>query len=186
MNGELSTTQETAGFTTTLQIRLKLYPQHQLKQEPGVSRPSPLVTNPESALGHLRGMKVLLVDTDARRGFISQQVLRRAGCDLQVASSWGRCLEILYLNKGSGAQLLLLIDLTILEDDAQGGSGMIQKLRVESSLLVIALVGRRKGPLVRGDLSGLHGSVRTPIVLQELVEELQQIALQMRGATALL
>ncbi|MQM02256.1 hypothetical protein Taro_035023 [Colocasia esculenta] len=132
----------------------------------------------------LEGMRILLVDGDVVNRSISRKIFEKFGCHLAVASSWYECFESLYL-KGNKFHLLL-IDLFILNEEGQDTSSRMRKLYSEGWLITIALVPKTdKDVQEECTKIGVHGVIRKPIVLQEVVNELTRITQRLQASPAL-
>uniref|UniRef100_A0A1D1ZGF6 histidine kinase n=1 Tax=Anthurium amnicola TaxID=1678845 RepID=A0A1D1ZGF6_9ARAE len=132
----------------------------------------------------LEGMRILLVDGDVINRSISRKVFEKFGCHLAFASSWYECIENLYL-KGSKFHLLL-IDLHILNEEGQDISACIRKLYSEGWLITIALASKADKDIQEQCIkTGVHGIIRKPIILQEMVDELSRITQRLQASPAL-
>ncbi|XP_072985063.1 ethylene receptor 2-like [Typha latifolia] len=131
------------------------------------------------------GMKILMLDGDQYNISITSKLLEKIGCQLSIASSWYHCLEMLHL-KGNKFHLLL-IDLQILEANGLEISTRIKKLQIENCPLIVALTAKTDADTRERCLQeGVHGVVCKPVILQDMVEELQQITQKIQAPPLLL
>ncbi|XP_010920511.1 ethylene receptor 2 [Elaeis guineensis] len=121
-----------------------------------------------------KGMKILLVDNDCYNVYLTKKLLGRFGCHLSIVSSRSHCLEMLYLKRNQFH--LLLIDLQIFEEDRHELSAHIKNICTENRPLIVALTpDTHKNTREQCLQDGMHGVMCKPVILQEMVDELQRI-----------
>lgn len=154
-------------FTIRLQLKRSLV---------GVARLRHM--GPESPASLLNGMNILMADGDSFNQFITRKLLEKTGCHLTVVSSWYQCLETLH-QKGSEFQLLLL-DICIFEETIHEMTALIRRLHPESRLLIVAMTSKEiRATRNRCLQNGMNGVIGKPVVLREMVDELQRIVKKM-------
>lgn len=182
MNGGLSVGSTSQGPEKSMNLLIRL--QSQRSDEGRIWPRYSSSEDSETPQTLLEGMSILLVDGDVVNRSIARKVLEKFGCHLAVASSWYECLENPYL-KGNKFHLLL-IDLYILNEEGQDISARLRKLYSEGWPITLALVPKTdKDILEQCTKTGVHGVIRKPIILQEMVNELSRITRRLQASPAL-
>ncbi|XP_010256828.1 PREDICTED: ethylene receptor 2-like isoform X2 [Nelumbo nucifera] len=169
MHGSMSSGLASEGVDRcmNLTIRLRL-------QQSGGGFIQPRYMEPDTSRCLLKGMNILLADVHGFNQSITRKLLVNLGCHIAVVNSWHQCLETIHM--GGNNHHLLLIDLGILEEDGIEMFARIRKLRLETSLLIVALTSRpdrNTRDVCLGN--GIHGVICKPVILPELEDELQRV-----------
>lgn len=169
MHGSMSVSSNPQGQQKSMNLIIRL----QLKRSL-VGLAKARYTSPKTPESLLNGMNILLADGDSFNRFIARKLLEKTGCHITVVSSWYQCLETLHL-KGREFHLLLL-DLCIFEENIHEMTALIRRLHSESWLLIVAMTSKDvKDSRERCLQNGMNGIIGKPVILQEMVDELQRI-----------
>ncbi|RWR86127.1 Signal transduction response regulator [Cinnamomum micranthum f. kanehirae] len=169
MHGSISVSSNPQGQQKSMNLTVRL----QLKRSL-VGLAKARYTSPKTPEILLNGMNILLADGDSFNRFIARKLLEKTGCHITVVSSWYQCLETLHL-KGREFHLLLL-DLCIFEENIHEMTALIRRLHSESWLLIVAMTSKEvKDSRDRCLQNGMNGIIGKPVILQEMVDELQRI-----------
>ncbi|XP_077238934.1 ethylene receptor 2-like [Tasmannia lanceolata] len=172
MHGNISISPTSKDLHRSMNLTIKL----QLKKLEGGLLKSGLMDH-ETSRCVLKGMNILLADTDDFNRSIMRKLLKNLGGHLSVVSSWYQCLDTLRLN-GNKFQLLL-IDLNMLKENICEMSARVRKLRSGGWLLIVALTSKANSDTRDRCLrNGIHGMICKPVILQEMEDELQRIVQQ--------
>lgn len=169
MHGSISVSDTTASLQKNMKLLIRL--QHQQSGEGFVW---PRYMDIEATRCPFKGMRILLVDNDCYNIYLTRKLLGKFGCHLSIASSRYHCLEMLYLKRNQFH--LLLIDLQIFEGDGHEHFAHIKRICTENSPLIFALTPDSDRNTREQCLQyGMHGVICKPVILQEMVDELQRI-----------
>lgn len=169
MHGMISVSNTSASLEKNMKLIIRL--QHQQSGEGFVW---PRFMDLEATKCPFRGMRILLVDSDCYNVYLTRKLLGKFGCHLSIVSSRYHCMEMLYL-KGNQFHLLL-IDVQIFEGDRYELSACIKKICTEKWPLIVALTPNTERNTREQCLQdGMHGVIRKPVILQEIIDELQRI-----------
>eukprot|EP00268_Persea_americana_P056213 TRINITY_DN6610_c0_g5_i2.p1 TRINITY_DN6610_c0_g5~~TRINITY_DN6610_c0_g5_i2.p1 ORF type:complete len:752 (-),score=119.99 TRINITY_DN6610_c0_g5_i2:231-2486(-) len=169
MHGSMSVSSNPQGQQKSMNLIIRL----QLKRSL-VGLAKARYTSSKTPESLLNGMNILLADGDSFNRFIARKLLEKTGCHITVVSSWYQCLETLHL-KGREFHLLLL-DLCIFEENIHEMTALIRRLHSESWLLIVAMTSKDvKDSRERCLQNGMNGIIGKPVILQEMVDELQRI-----------
>lgn len=172
MHGRISVSSTTASLQKNMKLLIRL--QH---QQSGKGFVWPTYMDIEVTRCPFKGMKILLVDDDCYNVYLTRKFLGKFGCQLSIVSSRYHCLEMLYLKRNQFH--LLLIDMQIFEEDRHEHSAHIKKICTENGALIVALTPDTDGNAREKCLQdGMHGVICKPVILQEMVGELQRISQQ--------
>lgn len=174
MQGNLWLVPCTRGFpqSMTLLLRFQLRPSIAIAiSEPGESSER---TNSDSML---RGLQVLLVDSDDINRAVTQRLLQKLGCAVTCVSSGFECLTVIG-PAGSSIQVILL-DLHMPDIDGFEVATRIRKFKSGNRPIIVALTAGAEEDLWERCMQiGVNGVIRKPVLLHGIASELRRILMQ--------
>lgn len=123
-----------------------------------------------------KGMRVLLIDIDRSSIVITKLLLEKLGCHLTTVHSWRHGVHMM------GSQFhVLLIDDKILENNRHEVASRIKQLGSKSWPLFVALTPNADRKTKERCLQdGMHGVLCKPVILKQMIDELQRITQQLQ------
>lgn len=123
----------------------------------------------------LRGLQVLLVDTNDSNRAVTRKLLEKLGCSVTAVSSGFDCLTALAPGSSSSFQVVVL-DLQMAETD---GYEVAMRIRSRSWPLIVAMTVSLDEEIWDKCVQiGINGVVRKPVVLRAMESELRRVLLQ--------
>lgn len=151
--------------------------QHQLSS---ASEPTdPLSEYNADSHSHLRGIKILLAETDDLNRVVTRKLLEKLGCRVSTVDGSGlECLNAISPGgSGSGSQFdVVLLDLHMSEMDGFQVAARIRKFGSQNRPLIVALTTSGEEDVWdRCSQVGMNGVIRKPVSLQGMLCELQRV-----------
>ncbi|CAL9221980.1 unnamed protein product [Arabidopsis halleri] len=126
----------------------------------------------------LRGLQVLLVDTNDSNRAVTRKLLEKLGCDVTAVSSGFDCLSAVAPGSSSSSTSfqVVVLDLQMVEMD---GYEVAMRIRSRSWPLIVATtVNLDEEMWDKCAQIGINGVVRKPVVLRAMESELRRVLLQ--------
>ncbi|XP_024014823.1 ethylene receptor 2 isoform X2 [Eutrema salsugineum] len=126
----------------------------------------------------LRGLQVLLVDSNDSNRAVTRKLLEKLGCSVTAVSSGFDCLTALGPGSSSSSSLfqVVVLDLQMAEMD---GCEVAMRIRSRSWPLIVAMtVSLDEEMWDKCVQIGINGVVRKPVVLRAMESELRRVLLQ--------
>ncbi|VVA98605.1 unnamed protein product [Arabis nemorensis] len=134
-------------------------------------------THPHSS-SLLRGLQVLLVDTNDSNRAVTRKLLEKLGCSVTAVSSGFDCLTAIAPSSSSSSSSfqVVVLDLQMAEMD---GYEVALRIRSRSWPLIVAMtVSLDEEMWDKCVQIGINGVVRKPVVLRAMESELRRVLLQ--------
>lgn len=126
----------------------------------------------------LRGLQVLLVDTNDSNRAVTRKLLEKLGCSVTAVSSGFDCLTAIAPSSSSSSSSfqVVVLDLQMAEMD---GYEVALRIRSRSWPLIVAMtVSLDEEMWDKCVQIGINGVVRKPVVLRAMESELRRVLLQ--------
>ncbi|EOA29934.1 hypothetical protein CARUB_v10013026mg [Capsella rubella] len=126
----------------------------------------------------LRGLQVLLVDSNDSNRAVTRKLLEKLGCDVTAVSSGFDCLTAIAPSSSSSSTSfqVVVLDLQMAEMD---GYEVAMRIRSRSWPLIVATtVSLDQEMWDKCGQIGINGVVRKPVVLRAMESELRRVLLQ--------
>lgn len=126
----------------------------------------------------LRGLQVLLVDTNDSNRAVTRKLLEKLGCSVTAVSSGFDCLTALAPSSSSSSSTfqVVVLDLQMAEMD---GYEVAMRIRSRSWPLIVAMTVSLEEEMWDKCMQiGINGVVRKPVMLRAMESELRRVLLQ--------
>ncbi|XP_031396433.1 ethylene receptor 2 isoform X2 [Punica granatum] len=175
MQGNIWVVPNPQGFAQSMTLLLRLHIWQSSTFEP---RDSSSEYN-TSSNSHLRGIKMLLAETDDTNRVVTAKLLEKLGCRVSTVSGSGiECLNAIRAGgSGSGSQFeVVILDLHMSEMDGFEVAAGIRKFRSRNWPVIVALTTSGEEDVwERCSQVGIKGVIRKPASLQGISTELQRV-----------
>nr|XP_016501172.1 PREDICTED: ethylene receptor 2-like [Nicotiana tabacum]XP_016501173.1 PREDICTED: ethylene receptor 2-like [Nicotiana tabacum] len=134
-------------------------------------------SDPSHTRSLLHGVKVLLADYDDMNRGVARKMLEKLGCIVSVVSSGYECLGA--IGPAVSSFQIILLDLHLPDVDGFEVTIRIRKHRSRSWPLIIGLAATADEDVSGRCLQiGMNGTIRKPVLLPGLADELQRVLLR--------
>ncbi|CAL1396456.1 unnamed protein product [Linum trigynum] len=175
MQGNIWVVPNNKGFVQNMGLILRF----QLRQSISltISEPGESSSEHPNSNSFLRGLQVVLVESDDLNRSVTRRLLEKLGCSVTPLSSGYECLS--FIGPATSSFQVVLLDLQLPDLDGFEVAAKIRKFRSRSWPLILAMTSSGEDDLWEKCMQmGLNGVIRKPIMLQGIANELRRVVLQ--------
>ncbi|CAA7012868.1 unnamed protein product [Microthlaspi erraticum] len=178
IQGNISVVPGSDGSPETMSLLLRFRRRHSISVHGSSESPAPDHQLHPNSNSMLRGLQVLLVDTNDSNRAVTRKLLEKLGCSVTAVSSGFDCLTVLAPGSSSSSSSfqVVVLDLQMAETD---GYEVAMRIRSRSWPLIVAMTVSLDEEMWNKCMQvGINGVVRKPVVLRAMESELRRVLLQ--------